>query len=361
MNNIFSQYIDLETNNIILKEITQNDINRILELRSDDELMKYMGVEKLNSMEEAKDYINSEITEKQCKQKLSWGIYKKEKPEYLIGSVELFAYNEDFNSSMIAYYLDSEFRNRGYAKQILKQVMTYGFETLKINLIEAMIDPRNTASINLVKSLQFEFNRYNEQNYIFQQNRINFLSEYNENKRKIKIMTTLSLNGKIADSNGNNNWLNEIPNPEGTDYDFDEFYNSIDTIILDEDSYKTIISTNEFIPHMDKELFVFVSNKENYTNKDRVHFYNYKELKILKSLSQEEGQDIWVLSNGYINKILIKNNLIDELILYLFPAIITKGIDITELIPMEKFFTLKSGKTFQSGIVQLKYISGKFN
>lgn len=48
--------------------------------------------------------------------------------------------------------------------------------------------------------------------------------------RKIKLYTAISLNGKIAKSDGSVDWLHEIPNPDKTDHGYAEFYKSIESL-----------------------------------------------------------------------------------------------------------------------------------
>lgn len=48
--------------------------------------------------------------------------------------------------------------------------------------------------------------------------------------RKIKLYTAISLNGKIAKSDGSVDWLHKIPNPDKTDHGYAEFYKSIESL-----------------------------------------------------------------------------------------------------------------------------------
>ena len=45
--------------------------------------------------------------------------------------------------------------------------------------------------------------------------------------RKLKLYIAASLNGKIATTKGEVDWLDTIPNPEGSDYGYSKFYESI--------------------------------------------------------------------------------------------------------------------------------------
>ena len=60
--------------------------------------------------------------------------------------------------------------------------------------------------------------------------------------RKIKLYIAISLNGKIADADGNVHWLESIPNPDKSDHGYADFYNSIDTTIQGNNTYNQIIN-----------------------------------------------------------------------------------------------------------------------
>ena len=50
--------------------------------------------------------------------------------------------------------------------------------------------------------------------------------------RKIILYIAQSADGYIADKAGRVEWLEKIPNPENTDYGYQDFYQDIDTTIM---------------------------------------------------------------------------------------------------------------------------------
>src|SRR5680860_266966 len=79
--------------------------------------------------------------------------------------------------------------------------------------------------------------------------------------RKIKLYTAISLNGKIAKSDGSVDWLHKIPNPDKTDHGYAEFYKSIGTTIQGYKTYKQIIDWGIEFPYKGKTNYVFTRNK----------------------------------------------------------------------------------------------------
>ena len=60
--------------------------------------------------------------------------------------------------------------------------------------------------------------------------------------RKLILYIASSLNGKIADAEGRVDWLESMPNPDKLDYGYAEFYDSIDTTIQGNATYKQVMS-----------------------------------------------------------------------------------------------------------------------
>lgn len=85
--------------------------------------------------------------------------------------------------------------------------------------------------------------------------------------RKIKLYIATTLNGKIARSDGSVDWLESIPNPEKIDYGYSEFYNSVDTTIQGNNTYKQIISWGINFPYTGKKNYIFTKNKDVKNNK----------------------------------------------------------------------------------------------
>jgi [ribosomal protein S5]-alanine N-acetyltransferase len=66
----------------------------------------------------------------------------------------------------IGYVLDREdMKGRGYMKEAMRPIIQYGFETMKLNRIEAFISPENTASLALVKGLGFKAEGHLREHY----------------------------------------------------------------------------------------------------------------------------------------------------------------------------------------------------
>ena len=172
--------------------------------------------------------------------------------------------------------------------------------------------------------------------------------------RKIKLYIAMSLNGKIATEGGNVSWIERIPNPQKDDYGYGEFYSSIDTTIQGYATYKQIINWGIDFPYAGKKNYVLTRQKV-LKDTEYVEFICQNHIDFIKKLKKETGKDIWLIGGGQINTLLLNANLIDEIIVFVMPIILTDGIEVFENLPKESLLKLIKTKTYDTGAVELKY------
>lgn len=61
-----------------------------------------------------------------------------------------------FQSAYMGYWIDEDYRNKGYMSQGVKFAVKYGFENLKLHRIEANVIPFNKASLRVLEKCGFE-------------------------------------------------------------------------------------------------------------------------------------------------------------------------------------------------------------
>jgi len=178
--------------------------------------------------------------------------------------------------------------------------------------------------------------------------------------RKLILYIASSINGKIARKDGAVDWLESIPNPDQSDYGYNEFYNSIDTTIMGYNTYAQIIGWDIDFPYRGKKNFVFTrkqqlpqSNDAEFVTKNHTHF--------IQALKQQPGKDIWLIGGGQLNTALFNVGLIDEIQLFVMPIVLPKGIDLFEALPKEALLHLEETKVHTSGAVSVRYsVSGVY-
>jgi len=172
--------------------------------------------------------------------------------------------------------------------------------------------------------------------------------------KKVKLYIAMSMNGKIAKTDGSVEWLEAMPKPDGSDYGYNEFYNSIDTTIQGYSTYKQIVSWGIDFPYQGKKNYVLTSDPSLEDNQD-VKFIASDHIKFIKRLKHQEGSDIWLIGGGKANAALLDAKLIDELYVFVMPIILNEGIDIFDVLKRDKSLQLRSSRSYSTGVVEMIY------
>ncbi|MBB6460925.1 dihydrofolate reductase family protein [Flammeovirga kamogawensis] len=174
--------------------------------------------------------------------------------------------------------------------------------------------------------------------------------------RKIICYIATSIDGKIADSKGGIEWLDDFTNPEKEQYGYQDFFDSIDTTIMGNSTYQKIQSLDVEFPYAGKRNFVITKSSES-DNDAHVTFLHEDIIEQIKVLKEEENeQNIWLVGGGKVNALLEDHRLIDELRLFIIPVVLGTGIPLFQPIGTKTTFDLISSKQYKSGIIELRYI-----
>ncbi|MBB6218003.1 ribosomal-protein-alanine N-acetyltransferase [Anaerosolibacter carboniphilus] len=151
-----NEFPELETSRLLLRKITSEDAKVLLNYWSDEDVIRYMNIESLTKIEfihEMIDLLNNLYDNRQA---IRWGIINKEN-NHLIGTC---GYNsgldENEHTGEIGYEIGKEYWGKGFMQEALKSVIDYGFQTMDLNRIEALVMLENIASIELLKKLGFK-------------------------------------------------------------------------------------------------------------------------------------------------------------------------------------------------------------
>ncbi len=166
--------------------------------------------------------------------------------------------------------------------------------------------------------------------------------------RKIILFIATSIDGYIARSNGDIDWLFTE-----SDYGFAEFYSKIDTTIMGNNTYEAIKALGDF-PFTDKENYVATRNP-NRNNEPHVKFISEGILEFVKGIKNTAGRAIWLIGGGEFFRYLQINGLVDEFIITLHPHILGEGLPLFPGLCKESELELLKFNSHESGIVSLHY------
>lgn len=145
----------LETNRLRLIEITEANASEIFNIFSNEDVIRYYGMDSFHTMKQASLIIDLFSKRFQNKQGIRWGIVKKDTNEF-IGTIGLNNLQVASKKAEIGYDLLPDFWRRGYVYEAIKEVITYSFQILEIYRIGAVTYPENEASSNLLYKAGFQ-------------------------------------------------------------------------------------------------------------------------------------------------------------------------------------------------------------
>ena len=145
----------LATSRLTLREVVESDAAHILRIHGDAEHMRWFGSDPIRDLDGASKLIALFASwRKEPVSGARWAVTLRDRPG-LIGTCGLFRWNRNWRSCTVGYEIAPAHQGRGYVKEALKAILTWGFREMQLNRIEAQVHPDNTASLALLEALGF--------------------------------------------------------------------------------------------------------------------------------------------------------------------------------------------------------------
>ncbi|MCA0987159.1 GNAT family N-acetyltransferase [Guptibacillus algicola] len=144
----------IETERLVLREVTSKDAPDMLVYLSDPDVVKHMGLEPFQSIDDALDEIKWYKSIYEEDTGVRWVLSLKS-TEKVIGSCGFLNRHPKHKRAEIGFELSKDFWGKGYASEALEAVVAYGYHELELERIEALIEPDNLPSQKLVEKHGF--------------------------------------------------------------------------------------------------------------------------------------------------------------------------------------------------------------
>lgn len=171
-------------------------------------------------------------------------------------------------------------------------------------------------------------------------------------ERKVILYIASSLDGYIAKPGDDLSFLSSVEK-EGEDYGYNEFIGSIDTVIMGRRTYDWVMTQVPEFPHADKTSYIVTRTAR--PNIGNTHFYTGNLKELVLRLKRENGGNIFIDGGAEIVHELLKERLIDEVIISIIPVLVGDGIRLFKDGRPEQTMKLISTKQFSTGLVQVHY------
>jgi RimJ/RimL family protein N-acetyltransferase len=144
--------MNLETDRLLLKELTWEDLDNIHRLHC------YQAVEEFNtigipkSVEDTRAIIRAAIEDRhvETRKQFGWGIFIKTTEDF-IGEAGMGLSADRFKIGEVHYSLVPDYWGKGYATEVVKALIRFGFENLSLHRIQAGVATENIKSIRVLE------------------------------------------------------------------------------------------------------------------------------------------------------------------------------------------------------------------
>lgn len=154
----FTPFPFLSTENYMLRQLTDKDDKEIFILRSDERVLKYLDIQKAETLDDARKFIEKINAAIKINMSIYWAISGNSSSK-LLGTICLWNITESPNKADIGFTLLPDQFGKGIMQEILPAVIDYGFNIMKLEKIEGDVAPDNIKSIKLMEKFGFIFSK----------------------------------------------------------------------------------------------------------------------------------------------------------------------------------------------------------
>lgn len=148
MTELFDAFPYLESDRLIIRKMTEDDLDALNEITSNDHVYRYIPPflyqKSRGNLLAAIRNIGGRDFEK--KKMIIAGVYLTDEPKRLIGLAEMFDYKKRTNQITIGYRINETYWNRGIATEAIRLMKEYLCDTIGVRTLNAFVMPENQYS-----------------------------------------------------------------------------------------------------------------------------------------------------------------------------------------------------------------------
>ena len=163
-----------------------------------------------------------------------------------------------------------------------------------------------------------------------------------------------SLDGFIATSDGELDWLEEIPNPDKNDYGYGEFIKNIDAIVMGRNTFEKVLTFGQWV--YEKPVFILSNSLTKLPEKilDKAEIVSGEIKEVIAQLNQEGYKNLYI-DGGRVIQSFLQEDLVDEMIITRVPILLGKGIPLFDKLEQHLQFSHKKTEIYNNTLVKSHY------
>lgn len=171
----------------------------------------------------------------------------------------------------------------------------------------------------------------------------------------------ISMDGNLCREDGDIDWILEQDNPLKTDYGMKNFFDSVDTILMNRNYYFWLLGYDLCFSHLLKPCIMITEDDSKVAGNYEIEYVRIptddysKAVESLKLQKKLSGGDIWLAGDNKLIWAFLDEDMVDEIVLTMLPVTIGRGV---KLFPdsshQRKWFSWNK-KYYDNGVVQVTY------
>lgn len=153
---VFCSLPTITTERLILRKMTMNDAAELFEYASDPEVTRQVLWDSHRGIEDARSYLLLMTTKYERHDVAEWGIVHKQDSKF-IGTCGFIWWDPSNYRAEIGYALSRAYWNRGLMTEAVREIISFGFEKMRLNRIEARCMLGNAASERVLQKTGMKF------------------------------------------------------------------------------------------------------------------------------------------------------------------------------------------------------------
>lgn len=150
----FSHFPVLETDRLLLREMTPQDVNALLKLFGNPQVVKFLDMNPIKTADQAEEWMRWIGGIFSSKGGLRWGIESKVDGEF-IGSAGLHSWNREAHYAQLGFDIAQQHWKENYPEEVARAIIRFGWDQMNLNRIEVNMVQGNVALMKIMEHLGF--------------------------------------------------------------------------------------------------------------------------------------------------------------------------------------------------------------
>lgn len=153
---VFGNLPTLETERLILRKVTSEDIEDLHYYGSNKEVSKYVTWQTHRTLADTRQYVEHILKLYQDRKLAPWGIEYKETGQF-IGTIDFVSWQTKHKIAEIGYALSQDFWGKGIVTEAAYEILEFGFENMDLVRIQAKCSVENRGSERVMEKVGMSF------------------------------------------------------------------------------------------------------------------------------------------------------------------------------------------------------------